>query len=139
MDISKINDFLTSGNATGFISFEQGAGGGLCTITINRDIGPQLLSMISPEISDYLEALMAPIVTGEELTKSEYLVEVASIYGQGISDEIANSSILASIDFPGAIQSVKNGKFSGRKAEFDIPLLDLLVLEKPLVYEVMWR
>jgi hypothetical protein len=139
--ISKINDFLSTGAATGFIRFEQGAGaqGGRCTISITREMGPNMLSLVSPEIAEYLEALMAPIATGEELSNSEYLEAVASIYGAGISDEIAQSSIQASIDFPGSIQSVKNGKYSGRRAEFDIPVLDLLVLEKPLSYEVVWR
>ena len=33
----------------------------------------------------------------------------------------------------------KGGAFSGRKAEFEIPLIDLLVLEAPLSYEVTWR
>jgi hypothetical protein len=139
--ISRINDFLSSGGASGFISFEQKnpAGEGHCTANFNLASGPQILGLISPEISMYLNALMAPIATGEELTKAEYLTLVASVYGKGIADEIASSSIRASVNFPGAIQTVKGGTFTGKKAEFEIPLLDILVLEIPLNYEVVWK
>jgi len=82
---------------------------------------------------------MAPVATGEVMTRAEYLTFVASIYGKDIADEIASSSIRASVDFPGVIQRVKGGTFTGRRAEFEIPLPDILVLEKPLSYEVVWK
>ena len=139
--IARINDFLSSGGASGFISFEQknSSGEGHCTANINLASGPQILDLISPEISMYLKALMAPIATGEALSKAEYLTLVGSVYGRGIADEIAVSAIRASVYFPGAIQRIKGGTFTGRKAEFEIPLLDILVLETPLNYEVVWK
>jgi hypothetical protein len=139
--ISRINDFLSSGRVNGLISFEQknSAGEGYCAVNFNLASGPQMLGLISPEITIYLEALMAPIATGEKMTKKEYLDSVASIYGKAIADEISSSSIRASVNFPGAIQRVKGGNFSGRRADFDIPLLDILVLETPLSYEVVWK
>jgi hypothetical protein len=139
--ISRINDFLSSGRASGFISFEQqnSAGEGYCAVTFNLASGPQILGLISAEISMYLNALMAPIATGEKMTKAEYLGLVASVYGKGIADEISSSSIRASVNFPGTIQRVKGGTFSGKRADFNIPLLDILVLETPLNYEVVWK
>jgi hypothetical protein len=82
---------------------------------------------------------MAPLATGEELDKAEYLELVASFYNRAISEEIAASRIRASLDFPGAVTSVQGGTFSGRRVTFDIPLLDLLVLETPLSYSVAWN
>jgi len=139
--ISRISDFLSSGNTGGIISYEQknSAGEGTCAVNFNLASGPQMLGLISPEISMYLSALMAPIATGDKTTKPEYLALVASVYGKTIADEISSSSIRASVNFPGAIQRVKGGTYSGRRAEFDIPLLDILVLETPLSYEVVWR
>ncbi|MDR1251225.1 MAG: hypothetical protein LBK62_03560 [Treponema sp.] len=138
--ISRIGDFLASGGAGGgFIGFEQHADGGRCTINLSRDSGPQILSLISPEIADYLSALMAPLATGEVLGKAEYLFLVSTVYGKGVADEISQSSIHASIEFPGPVQSVRGGTFSGRRADFNIPLPDILVLEKPLSYEVIWK
>jgi hypothetical protein len=142
--VSRIGDFLAGGKTGGFISFEQSppgapSGGGRCVISMSLDSGPEILALISPDIGDYLAALMAPLATGEKPTKAEYLALVSSVYSGGIANEIANAAIRASIDFPGQVQSVKGGTFSGRKAEFNIPLLDLLVLETPLSYEVTWR
>jgi hypothetical protein len=140
--IVKISDFLASGGANGgdsFITFEQNLSGGRCLISLNRQTGPRLLSLISPEISGYLEALMAPLVTGESLSMPEYLALVGTVYGKGIADEISQSLIRASIEFPGPVQSVRGGTFSGSRADFTIPLPDMLVLETPLSYEVVWK
>ena len=139
--ISRINDFLSSGRTGGFINYEQknSAGEGHCTVNFSLASGPWILSLISPEFSMYLNALMAPIATGEAMTRAEYLVLVGSVYGKGIADEISSSSIRASVNFPGAIQRVKGGTFTGSKADFEVPLLDILVLETPLSYEVVWK
>jgi len=138
--ISHISEFLSVVGGRGFITFEQRASsGGRCEIHIDRATSPAILELFSSEIADYLGALMAPIATGEELNKQEYLELVTSFYNRAISEEIASSRIRASIGFPGQVNSVRGGTFSGRRANFDIPLLDLLVLETPLVYEVTWN
>jgi hypothetical protein len=141
--IAKIGDFLAPVAAPGkasFITFEQNArGSGKCAITLSLASGPEILALISPEISDYLSALMAPLATGEAMTKAEYLTLVGSVYGKGIADEISKAAVRASIEFPGQVQSARGGTFSGKRAEFAIPLLDILVLETPLSYEVAWR
>jgi len=136
--ISKINLFLSEVKGKEFINFEQGASGGKCVFSINIDNSQVMLGYFSKDISDYLNALMAPAATGERMTKTEYLEVVGSFYNKGISDEIAASKVRVSIDFPGTVTSAKGGTFSGKKAVFDIPLLDLLVLETPLIYEVNW-
>jgi hypothetical protein len=139
--ISRIGDFLAPAEGKkGFVTFGQAARNGFfrLAIVMNRASAPEILSLVSSEISDYLAALMAPLVTGEELTKAEYLSLVASIYGQGTADEIGRGSIRAAVDFPGQVHSTQGGSHSGKRAEFVIPLLDLLVLETPLSYEVTW-
>ena len=138
--ISQIGDFLAPGSERGgFIVFEQGASGGRCVITVSRESGPRLLSLISPEIAEYLSALMAPLATGELLSRTEYLALVSAVYGRSFADEIAQSFIRASIEFPGPIQAVRGGTFQGRRADFAVPLPDLLVLETPLIWEVTWH
>jgi hypothetical protein len=137
--ISAIGDFLAVGSRGGFITFEQASQGGRCVISINRETGPQILGLLSSEITGYLEAIMAPLATGEKLSKTEYLEEVSVVYGKAVSDEIAGSRIRASIDFPGQVASARGGTFSGKRVEFNVPLLDLLVLETPVSYEVVWK
>jgi hypothetical protein len=82
---------------------------------------------------------MAPVATGEQLTKQEYLELVASVYRKELAAEISAARIRARVEFPGTVVSVRGGTFSGSSAEFDVPLIDLLVLENRLSYEVVWR
>ena len=137
--ISQIGDFLAGTGGGGFVTFEQSSSGGRCVIDINRTNGHLIIKQLSPEIEMVLNALMAPIVTNDEMTKAEYLSLIEVFYNKPISDEIAASRIRVSIDFPGTITSVKGGTYSGRRAEFDIALLDLLVLESPVSLEAQWR
>jgi hypothetical protein len=137
--ISKINLFLSEVKGKEFIIFEQGASGGKCVFFVNIDNSQVILGHFSKDIAGYLNAIMAPAATGEKMTKTEYLELVGSFYNKGISDEIAASKVRVSIEFPGVVTNVKGGTFSGKKANFDIPLVDLLVLQTPLVYEVNWK
>ncbi|MDR0494837.1 MAG: hypothetical protein LBG95_04335 [Treponema sp.] len=138
--ITRIGDFLASRSTGGFIRFQQNfPAGGRCIVDLNLKSGPQMLAFISPDVVAYLSALMAPLATGEAMSKQEYLELTGSIYGKGIADEIEGARLHINIDFPGPVQSVKGGTFSGSRAEFAIPLADILVLEKPLSYEVVWK
>jgi len=141
IDIGNINRLFLSvgGDAERFVKFEQGKNGGKCVFYIDLENGPVFLNLISPEIAAYLNVLMAPIATGEEMTKTEYLALVSSIFSKAVSDEIASSRINISIGFPGQVTSAAGGTVKGSLAVFEIPLLDILVLETPLTYEVNWK
>jgi hypothetical protein len=134
---TKISDFLTAGEFR-FITWEQSPASGRAVIAIDRSKGPQMIAMLSQDVSDYLSAIMAPIATGEPLSKPEYLRLVSSVYGSAIAREIENAEITASIRFPGRITMAEGSVFSGSTARFRAQLLDLLVLEQPLRYEVRW-
>lgn len=135
--IKSIDDILKQ-NSISFINWKQTQTGGSAVIDINKKNGAQLISLISSELSDYLSALMAPVATGEELTKNEYIELVKSVYGAEIAKEIAGARFRMNLDFPQTIRSIKGGKSAGSTAKFDTPLLDILVLENPVIYEVNW-
>jgi hypothetical protein len=133
-----LNGFSSAGKPLSFVDWKQSATGGSLAIRIDSGTGPGLLKLAPPFIAVYLTALMAPIATGESLGRDEYLLLASSVYGKGIADEIRGSALSFSIDFPGPVSGIAGGTFKGSRAEFKIPLLDLLVLDKPLVYDVRW-
>jgi len=135
--ISNVGDFLLSEKGM-FITYSEGGDSSSITVVLDRDSAPLLISRLSPEVEEYLSALMAPVALGEYMPASEYLNLVSMVYGRPLADEIAAARIRASIDFPRPVTSVTGGTSAGRRVEFDIPLLDILVLEKPLQYEVKW-
>ena len=149
ISISNVGDFLSvqgqsnpaGGTAGGrFINYTEGRSQGASSIIIvlDRISAPGVISRLSPEVGEYLEALMAPVVLGETSTRQEYLGLVAMVYGRALADEINAARIRASIEFPRPITMVRGGIASGRRVDFDIPLVDLLVMEQPLRYEVNW-
>jgi len=144
VELVKVEDFLAvAGRNKRFITYTEAAenrpGQGSIIVSIDRETAPAVIALLSADAVAYLSALMAPAATGEVLSRHEYLFIVGSFYGQAIADEIIAAKINASIDFPGRIINIRGGTSSGRRAEFQIPLIDLLVLEKPLVWEVSWE
>jgi hypothetical protein len=135
--ISNVGDFLLNEKGM-FITYNEGADSSSIVVVLDRNSAPLLISRLSPEVEEYLSALMAPVALGEYMSAEEYLSIVAMVYGRPLADEIAAARIRAAIEFPRQVASVTGGSSSGRRAEFDIPLLDVLVLEKPLRYEVNW-
>jgi hypothetical protein len=107
-------------------------------VHLDRESGPEIIGLISRDAADYLSTLMAPLATGEKLTKTEYLALVSSIYDKAVADEIARSKLSAVFAVPGRVRSARGGAFTGREARFEVPLLDILVLEQPLDYEIVW-
>ncbi|MDR2495386.1 MAG: hypothetical protein LBD24_09225 [Spirochaetaceae bacterium] len=143
--VAQVDSFLAVPENQGrgrFITYQKSGSGGRFTARLNREISPKVMALLSPDAVDYLSALMAPAATGEALSKTEYVALVRSVYGRGIAEEIAGARVWAAVDFPGPISAIRGGTVSGaskNRAEFDIPLLDLLVLETPLEYEVSWN
>lgn len=141
--IARIDQFLATQTVRGgvnLITYEpaQGRRPGRISIAIDRNSSPQIIGLISQDVVDYLSSIMAPLATGEVLSKAEYLDLVRSVYNKQVADEISAARIRASIDFPRNIIDIRGGNFNGKRAEFDIALLDLLVLERPLRYEIFW-
>jgi hypothetical protein len=142
ISILQVDAFLAvpgNGGTTNFIRYEQTNTGGKLQITLDRNSGPRILTLLSSDVQDYLSALMAPVATGENLSQREYLALVQSVYGKAVAEEIAAARIQVTIDFPGSVSTIRGGRFAGNQAEFTIPLGDILVLERPLVYEVSWK
>ena len=141
ISVSDLGNFLATGEGK-FITFKDGPSNSSILVVLDRNSAPLLISALSPEVEEYLSALMAPVVTGESINKREYLDIIASVYGRPLSDEIVAARIKAQIEFPRQPMAILGGNAvtsgQGRRAEFDIPLLDILVLEQPLRYEVSW-
>jgi hypothetical protein len=139
--ITKIDDLAADSQSetwTKFITWRQDAAGGGVFIHLDLENGPAVIAAVSPDLYNYLGALAAPVATGEESSREEYLDLVKMIYDANIANEIAASSIKIILRFPARPTSIKGGVINGERAEFTIPLTDILVLEKPLDIEARW-
>jgi hypothetical protein len=143
--ISRIDEFLavSGGKGRRFITLEESKSGGRLTVNLDFESAVAILPLLSEEIRDYLTVMLAPVALGEKQSKADYLKDVALFLGRAdgpvIAAEIAAARIKISVDFPGSLTAVEGGIFSGRRAEFSLSLLDLLVLDTPLRYEARWQ
>jgi hypothetical protein len=131
--IGHVGGFLSLGGRA-FMDYTEGR----LVIYLDLDTAPEVIALLSADARDYLSALMAPAATGEPLTRPAYLALVTALYGKPIADELSTAAIHASLDFPAPITSIQGGTAAARRADFTVPLLDLLVLDHPLRYEVTW-
>ena len=138
ISLSNVGNFLSVVGERRFITYTEGQRDSSIVINLDRESAPAIISRLSTEAEEYLLALMAPVMTGEASSKQEYLALVSMVYGRPLADEIASARILASIDLPRPVTAVKGGTARAKRAEFTVPLLDLLVLETPLRYEISW-
>jgi hypothetical protein len=139
VNVQRLGDFLRTGSSElDFISWSESGGQARLSIQLSRANAPTVLSRVSADAVAYLEALMAPVVTGERQSRAEYLALVGSIYGQGVAQEISAARIQLAFELPRPAARVRGGTAQGRRVSFDIPLTDILVLERPLSYEAAW-
>jgi hypothetical protein len=143
MGIASLGEFLAvpgmfSGGTPGTPLLKYDPAGALL-IHLDRETGPLILSLLSEEVNAYLSALLAPVATGENITRAEYLGLVAAIYGKPIADEIASATVELSLEAPRTVTFIRGGSARGRTARFGISLPDLLVLEQPIDYEISWK
>jgi hypothetical protein len=140
--ISRLGDFLAAAegadNSTPFINYQDSANPNSLTIHLDLPTANRILPLLWPEGASYLGALMAPAATGEVMTQGEYLGLVRAVYGSKLEQEIRGAQIRLSLSLPGRVLSAQGGSFFGSRVDFIIPMADLLVLEKPLTYEVQW-
>lgn len=87
-------------------------------IILNKENMLNLYENLSSELQTYLDMLMAPIFTNEEMTNEEYIELVSEVYGQKLAEELANATIKIMIEQP--LKSEKN---------YSIKLVDLLNLK----------
>jgi hypothetical protein len=91
-----------------------------------------------------MDFLMAPLLTGEKLTESEYKALIASVYGQTIARELSESVFELVVRAPKAISSYEapstaRAERQGARITFTVPLAALLAEREKAVYRVEWK
>ena len=111
-------------------------------ISINPNNLIEILETL-PEATDYLDLLMAPVYTGEELTEQEYLELFASVYGESFAKDFENTNFVLQINVLNKIKNIETAKdniasvkFDGNVANIKIPLYKLLCNQNPTFFKI---
>ncbi|MGP1454260.1 MAG: hypothetical protein ACTTJ7_00630 [Treponema sp.] len=105
----------------------------------------QLLALIPEENRDFVDILMAPLVTGEKISVEEYRETIGTIYGPKMVTGLDQSIFTIVLESPYQVQicSVKPiGKIAEQtqsKVTVGIPLIELLCMTDTLTIDVQGR
>ena len=113
------------------------------SLSLSRDNLSAVFAVFPPETLDFLELLMAPAFTGEELDRKEYVDIIASAYGKTVAGDLENSALSFTIRAPspmtvtGSSPGLQYKKLNSAIV-CTIPLVDLLVLSEPITLDIRW-
>lgn len=124
----------------GLIVLTTSGGESTLSFSLSRE-NAQVLPVLFPGIDPYiLEALSPPALDPYPVTAEEYREMLAALLGQAALKELASAAVQLQIRTPSPITRSSGGKLSGGQSfTASLPLLELLVLEKPLSFSVSWR
>jgi hypothetical protein len=113
-------------------------------MTLSPDTIPEILALVPSNTIEYLDFIMAPLLTGEQMTESEYKEMITSIYGQTIARELSESVFELVITAPKTIFTYEappqaRVEQRGARITFSLPLTALLVERGNAVYRVEWK
>ncbi|MCR5605770.1 MAG: hypothetical protein K6F69_03020 [Treponema sp.] len=96
-------------------------------MTISKGALKQLVKILPKDSNTYLDILMAPVFTDEDMNENEYISLIAATFGKSFSEEMQTSTFDLTI-------ISKNGK----QQNVAIPLSQFLTLESELTYVFEW-
>lgn len=104
-----------------------------------------VVKSLPEESQSYLDLLMAPVITGEQMSASEYVELVGAVYGDEMSKELASSAVKISLVTPAGVQlkksslsDTKNVKTAADRVVFSIPLAEFLTLSTAQTFSISW-
>lgn len=143
-DLNSAFKDYSKGEIPEIISLEQKNDSGIiqniAEISINPENLNTILAHFPPETRDYIDILMAPVFTGEDLTKEEYIQLIKAAYGEKLAGELAVENLNLELEFPSKkLKVFLNGE---EKSLSDnnliIPLADFLTMSKGFSIKMIW-
>lgn len=126
-------------DANSFVKVDMKKGNLL--FSIGPDNIKEFVNLLSDDDRAYIELLMAPAITGENISTKEYIELIESAYGEKLANELKNSKLSVSVTCPKKVRDIKvtpfgRGQKDGTKAFANIPLVEILCVRDPIFVEV---
>jgi hypothetical protein len=121
---------------TGLVRFLKGNGKTTISLHFAKDTISQIASIFPQDQRAYVDIFAPPAVEGTEMNEADYLDMLKSLFGDSVVPEARKSSLELAFTPAGKIIEQKGGSVQGNTVTFTIPILKILVLEKPLDYSV---
>jgi hypothetical protein len=124
---------------TGLIALKTSGDESTLSFTLSRE-NAEALPTLFPGIDPYiLEALSPPALDPYPVTTDEYREMLVALLGKAAMKELDAAMVRIQVRTPGSIVRSSGGTASGQTFTATLPLLDMLVLEKPIAFSVSWK
>ncbi len=140
LDVLSLEELAASKELTGsgFLTVSKGTGWRELAIRLDRGAAAQAAALF-PGIDPYLmEALSPPALEEDPVTAAEYRIMLKSVLGEKAMPSMEAAAISVSLTAPGKVIESAGGVLSGRILSAKIPIIDALVLEKPIEIRIRW-
>jgi hypothetical protein len=121
----------------GVVSFDRGAEGNALRFHLDRGNFGQVASFL-PMQNNPIFRILGP-EENEGMTEEEYLEMMAFMLGAKGPPAIKASFVELEVDVEGEVIEQTGGRIEGKTVMFRIPLLDILLLDEPLDYSIIFR
>ena len=115
------------------------------TIVLSPNDLRDLVANLTEEMQSYVDLLMAPLFTEEEMSEAEYLELIEAVYGKELALELKNASITIIATCPRGSKiretagfGVKEISVKSDKAIFSVPLTQLLTSLSTRSLSILW-
>ncbi len=139
---SDASRLLSGVSGGGFINFSRNGAERTLSIRLDREAVGQLLQLTPLSGSVAGNILLPPKDAAmSEKEYASYLAWALEDYttGKNVEQTITDSSLDVAISVAGTLVSVSGGRRSGNSAQFSIPVVRLLTLQKPVIYSLTFR
>jgi hypothetical protein len=139
---SPVAAFSAVPNVVRYTALSNGSGGQI-EIAVSKETISEILAIMPDGISEYLDLLMAPLFTGENLTETEYLAVIASVYGQQTADMLKKSTLDIHFALPARADiryypDAAKVSVSGNNVSLFLPLASVLSAQTELAFCAVW-
>lgn len=130
--------------APGLLSVSREDGHTACRFRLSPRVFAALLGRLPADTAAYADLLMAPVITGEELSQEAYLSLIAAVYGSGAASTLALSSVTVEITAPSAVVSAAvslagaDTDIRGSTALYTVPLAAFLCENSEIIFRIQY-
>lgn len=115
------------------------------TLIISPSLVQTVVNTLPEDEKAMTDILMAPVLTGDEMSAEDYIDLIAIIFGDETAHELSSASLTVTMIAPDkkavtktALSDAKNVKTNGNKVTFTIPVVDLLTLSEAKTFSISW-
>jgi hypothetical protein len=124
---------------SGLIVVTRDAGWAECRFHLERG-NAKALSHLFPGIDPaFMDALSPPALDEDPVSEDDYRTMLRSLFGEKTMPALDGAAVALAITVPGAVINSGGGSLSGSTLSVKIPLLQALVLGKPIDFWIRWK